>query len=913
MIRLSNLNKYYNKGRQNQVHAVAGIEMTLPERGMIALFGKSGCGKTTLLNMIGGLDEASSGEVSLDGKRISPDSDRARNINVGYIFQNYNLSQMMTVFENVASSLRLCGMTDEAEIEKRVIAALESVEMAKFRNRMPQALSGGQQQRVAIARAIVKNPTLILADEPTGNLDEQNTVMVMDLLKSISREHLVLLVTHEAHLVDSYCDKVIGMSDGRIIEERDNEITEGYSAKKSNEVYLGDMNRESLSDGELSLEYYGEHADKPTSLRIISSGGTLYVSAPEGVKIKIADSSSELIVHEGKYVEKPKAQIKALPDELRKPIPEGKTGRIYNFKDAVKSGYRANFAKTRKRKKMLIFGLACFSAIIVSVMATFGTAIYDYMQIEHEYNANLVAVNATQMTEEEARAIIAEGKAELYTVEGNYRISHQSTKESLGFSFGNFETSVYDYALGTSNENIYSLPQSMLKERKVIAGSGKIAAEDEIIIAKELADAIIETAEISSIKTYRDLIFSRANSAYRNNGYDKFYGVSVDVDYYYAPGYQSQTSYKVVGIVEGGEEEVFYHDYVYLQKTISDLYGVPMTYISDLKHSNLEMEELDRGEVYIVSELGKDLFAIGATKFTVADTFDLKISDEDISNMSLNMYGVDLTQGIDAFLQCMYGESSFEEYAKSCGVYDEKEYDSLFKSINYEYEETLADIERQLKSSYNTGTPSVIMHIEDMKQISTAYSNGKTHSGSGLAATFYQGGNYVFYSSDAKTLTAEFDQKYGEDGVISAQDIRDNMRSEYYTRFISLAITFVVVAIVLSLCLYFIMRSALLGDIKEVGISRAIGVSRKNLCYRYFIETMVLFALTIFVGYLLSSIFMIAITSAAGGVFMVVYYPVWLAIITLALIFVITTVCGQIPIRMLLRKTPAEILAKYDI
>ena len=287
MIRLSNLNKYYNKGRQNQVHAVAGIEMTLPERGMIALFGKSGCGKTTLLNMIGGLDEASSGEVSLDGKRISPDSDRARNINVGYIFQNYNLSQMMTVFENVASSLRLCGMTDEAEIEKRVIAALESVEMAKFRNRMPQALSGGQQQRVAIARAIVKNPTLILADEPTGNLDEQNTVMVMDLLKSISREHLVLLVTHEAHLVDSYCDKVIGMSDGRIIEERDNEITEGYSAKKSNEVYLGDMNRESLSDGELSLEYYGEHADKPTSLRIISSGFSRRKTQPLGSRSKL--------------------------------------------------------------------------------------------------------------------------------------------------------------------------------------------------------------------------------------------------------------------------------------------------------------------------------------------------------------------------------------------------------------------------------------------------------------------------------------------------------------------------------------------------------------------------------------------------------------------------------------------------
>ena len=329
MIRLSKLDKYYNKGRQNQVHAVDNIDMTLPDRGMIAFFGKSGCGKTTLLNMIGGLDTASSGEVLIDGKRIYPDADTERNLNVGYIFQNYNLSERMNVFDNVAASLRLCGVTDEQEIEKRVLAALECVDMAKFRKRMPTALSGGQQQRVAIARAIVKNPPLILADEPTGNLDEQNTVMVMDLLKAISRERLVLLVTHEAHLVDSYCDKVIGISDGRVFEERENYVTEGYTGKKTNEVYLGDMNREELSDGEISFEYYGEHENKPARIRVISAGGALYISADEGVKLKLADSSSELVVHEGKYVEKKREASETLPEELRSALePEGKAGRM---------------------------------------------------------------------------------------------------------------------------------------------------------------------------------------------------------------------------------------------------------------------------------------------------------------------------------------------------------------------------------------------------------------------------------------------------------------------------------------------------------------------------------------------------------------------------------------------------------
>ena len=123
MIRIDKLNKYYGGRGASQVHAVNDVSITLPDSGMVAIFGKSGCGKTTLLNMVGGLDKASSGEVLIDGKRITPDSDSARNLKVGYIFQNYNLSERMSVYDNVAVSLRLCGMTDEAEIEARVLAA----------------------------------------------------------------------------------------------------------------------------------------------------------------------------------------------------------------------------------------------------------------------------------------------------------------------------------------------------------------------------------------------------------------------------------------------------------------------------------------------------------------------------------------------------------------------------------------------------------------------------------------------------------------------------------------------------------------------------------------------------------------------------------------------------------------------
>ena len=171
-----------------------GISLSLPESGMIAIFGKSGCGKTTLLNTIGGLDSLASGSIEIFGENLANDPDIIRNRYTGYIFQNYNLNVGETVFENVADALRLCGVEDEQVIRTRVLAALADVDMYKFRERTPDTLSGGQQQRVAIARAIVKSPAIILADEPTGNLDENNTVLVMDILKEISRTRLVLLI-----------------------------------------------------------------------------------------------------------------------------------------------------------------------------------------------------------------------------------------------------------------------------------------------------------------------------------------------------------------------------------------------------------------------------------------------------------------------------------------------------------------------------------------------------------------------------------------------------------------------------------------------------------------------------------------------------------------------------------------------
>mgnify|MGYP002626703161 CR=1 FL=1 len=266
MIRIEALDKYYNKGKANELHVLNGISLELPDTGMVAVFGRSGCGKTTLLNVCGGLDAFSGGSLLINGEDIRRNTDALRNREIGYIFQNYNLNPKENVQDNVADALRLIGMKDEEAIGERVKTALSAVGMLKYRLRRPDTLSGGQQQRVAIARAIVKDPPIILADEPTGNLDEANTLAVMDMLKSIAREHLVVLVTHEANLVDLYCDRVIELSDGRVVRIYDNEHTAGYDGARKQDIYLGELQKSRTVWAAADVEYYGPHPEEPVRL-----------------------------------------------------------------------------------------------------------------------------------------------------------------------------------------------------------------------------------------------------------------------------------------------------------------------------------------------------------------------------------------------------------------------------------------------------------------------------------------------------------------------------------------------------------------------------------------------------------------------------------------------------------------------
>ena len=219
MLRLKEIVKKYVTG-DTTVTALKGVSLDFRPNEFVSVLGPSGCGKTTLLNIIGGLDRYDSGELFIKGRPTSSfkskDWDSYRNHSIGFVFQSYNLIPHQSVLSNVELALTLSGVS-KAERRAKAIAALEKVGLGDQLRKKPNQMSGGQMQRVAIARALVNDPEIILADEPTGALDSATSLQIMEILKSISKEMLIIMVTHNPELAEQYSTRIIRLSDGQVI------------------------------------------------------------------------------------------------------------------------------------------------------------------------------------------------------------------------------------------------------------------------------------------------------------------------------------------------------------------------------------------------------------------------------------------------------------------------------------------------------------------------------------------------------------------------------------------------------------------------------------------------------------------------------------------------------------------------
>lgn len=856
MISVRNLDKYFNKGKTNELHVLRDLSLELPEKGMVAVFGRSGCGKTTFLNTLGGLDGFAGGDVLVEGESIRKHTDRIRNEKIGFIFQNYNLHKTESVFDNVAYALRLAGLKDKDEIEKRVLAALKNVGMSKFRGRTPDTLSGGQQQRVAIARAIVKNPPIILADEPTGNLDDANTLLVMDLLRQIAEDHLVVLVTHEAKLVDRYCDTVVELSDGQLVNVRQNDLTQGVTARSRGDIYLGEL-AGSLDEGRFArIACYGEAPETPVKLTLVRNGGKTYLRI-DSPGVQLVDESSEVQLKAGVYREEEQAKRQAERidmSELPTLHASGKTGRLFGLRQSLRSGFEENFRKKKKKKnKLLRAAMVLFSAVFVMLAAYFGVAIRDIKEVDAQFDKQLFYVRLshkdTAVRLEEALKDPASGLDGMYC---SYLYDF-GTKE-ISFTPGYFETfgtSLSGDGIGT---DVVRLSQSLLKDAKLLAGTPDAADENAIVLSSAAADRMLEAVSYGYISSYKDLL-----------------------------GLRSRDGQIIRAVVESAEPAVYLTDTALADAIFADSTAaiVREGQVTGLRKS------LAAGETVLVQQYDDKNVkkpAVGETVMIYGQPFTVKaireISEDDPEDAGF------------------YRENKwYGNVWKECICYQD-----VFFLVN---DEDLVRLSRSFGKTDNLADSNCSFDEEGRLQGHGRfnYRYATLHAGDAAAAEAY--------------LTARFGEaesvRIGETNLVTPASQREELMRDRRDSIRRNLIGMGVMLAILSLCMYFMMRASLMGRIREVGIYRAIGVTKGNMKFRFLAESAVLTGLTVLLGYLLASAALFYWLDYSTLMSKLFYYPLWLALLVLAVLAVLCLFCGTLPVSLLLRKTPSEILAKYDI
>lgn len=286
MIKIENLVKIYKSKKKGSHRALNKINLTLGNKGLVFVLGKSGSGKSTLLNLIGGLDTVTEGRIIVDGNDISKLKERKfcnyRNTHIGFVFQDYHLIEELSIYDNIVLSLNLQKIDDNND----VLNALKIVDLEGYEHRLPSELSGGERQRVAIARAIIKKPRIILADEPTGNLDPVTATAILDILKDLSKECLVLVVSHNENDAYKYADRIIKLSEGEIINDyvKNNKIRSDLVIENETIVVPHDR---VVTDQE--IDYLNKQLQKKKIRRIAKSERKYIPFEQENIKEEFVD------------------------------------------------------------------------------------------------------------------------------------------------------------------------------------------------------------------------------------------------------------------------------------------------------------------------------------------------------------------------------------------------------------------------------------------------------------------------------------------------------------------------------------------------------------------------------------------------------------------------------------------------
>lgn len=817
MININNINKYFNKRKSNEIHVLNDISFQFPHKGLVCLFGPSGSGKTTLLNVICGLDDINSGKINIEDYQFNKYSankwDDVRNKYFGYIFQNYILFNDLSVYDNLSFVLEYFNLPKEV-VDERINYALKAVGMEKYKKRLCKNLSGGQQQRVAIARALVKSPKIVVADEPTGNLDEKNTNQIMNIIKKISQECLVILVTHERRIAEFYADKIIELRDGEIVDIIDNINQNILQLNDDHNIYLQEYQKDEFESNNLNVNYFFDNnQDKKINLNIIVKDGAIYIASENNeVKVKLINRDSETKIVNSKKPIITRETIEDFEYDLPNLESEQTKKSIISFRNTLKLAF-VSLSTFGKRQKLF---LVTFFLSAIMVVLSFSSLAESLFIDETKFltsDRNLIYI-----FDDDDDEITVEKLKQQLSIEDVYIVDEFNTARINSIKFNLFEQSNLSWSDNHFSINEHSiLPITFKHDHELLLG--RIPEKNgEILVDKWILDLLLENNQYIQ---------------YGANNYEQFINLE----------YQSNSGNgKIVGITDDKSPVVYmtYDDYA-LQS---------LNYASQYINNEWEIEKPIFRD-YIINNL-ENLKNVQVIKI---DGTVIPVEEVDLKSNQVILSEDHIEKNITLFNN---SKKTYEVYGYVSGA----------NNIVYVDSNNIKDI--------------VYDFIESSDRI-------------------------AIYSKDYKDTLKEI-KEYD----YQAYSVYESLYQEYKLETISGdgRLLFSIISLSASLIfLYFLIRSSLISRIYDVGIYRALGVKKYDV-YKLFISEILL--ITLFTA-IPGIIFTTLIINEVNSLISVIFYPWYVPIVAMLFIFVVNSMIGLIPIYQLLRKTPSQILNKYDI
>ncbi len=905
MIKINNVNKYFYKNKSNQIHVINNASLDLPSVGLVALLGDSGAGKTTLLNVIGGLDRYESGNISYDdvsfNKYKMKNVDKYRSEHIGYIFQHYNLLPQRTVYDNLVTQLDIIDITDPDEQQKRIKYALTAVGLYKFRKKLAGQLSGGQMQRVAIARALVKKTKILIADEPTGNLDSKNSVEIMNILKNISSIALVLLVTHDKPLAEYYADTIVELKDGCITNIRNTQSGNSDAIKKrlDYKVYLGDMNK--ICDGERTKTVVYSNEENPDiNLTLIEINGTYYIKSNVMIK-DIEEANVELV--EGKYQENEVNQIEdkfnfdaSWYDDTKKPHPFKRMW--HNLKEAFISFKAKNKrAKILKAALVLIGVVLAVSFISLYEYNTIDKSDYIYDDTSYRFKNSDLMKNMDSFEEME------------------------KTDFSIGDTIGfDMEYNINSYKYTNAHFYTYLFQYKTIEDDGLLWGSAPTGSYD-VVLGKNMADKILKKL---GAKSYEEL------------------------------KYMDCTDFNICGVSKRKTEAIYSQNlllsndsniesYLDSNLTYSQYEQYDVVYGEDCKNYNDETKALyvlSDNEYYNFTHGGtdptsfmKDYYCDYNSKtYTVVGLACYKDLDGNYVFPSLSSKRDDIQQGF-----IVNDLDIVKYYNRYYSAYKILPYDAGFNSFSSNIELVEGEYKPILDGHvgvilpYTTGYNVGDIFSLNYGMFKSAIVTGKYKYNSVAKSYRYKDSMYVspivYALTELSTVNLsiysinDYDEELFEEmgfelnDTIYETEIKDALEIQQ-TANKTILITALVMVGICIIYTYFTMRAHMIADIYEIGVLRNIGASRSRIISRYAIQSVVSVCTTSLLGYVLYTLIYGGFSQYIKNLINPGSYNLFLSpypYYGLLSLFAIGIVFGTLPIFTLLGKTPSEISAKYDI